>query len=149
MPRNNRAVRNVSGLVLALFLACSCASSAAAPAAGGAKPKPPTTTATMDAYACTSVQALLGHLAVGTAHWSPTRQPFDQAIAVQIRTASANLQKQLPRVRTVAVFRAVSSSANAFNAGATAMTLKKRSQVSRAISATQVAFRNLKKVCGA
>jgi hypothetical protein len=103
----------------------------------------------MDAFTCTSVQALLGHLAVGTAHWSPTRRPFDPAIAMQIRTTSVDLQKQLPRVRTVAVFRAVSSSAHAFNAVATAMTQKKRAQVRHAISATQVAFRNLKKVCGA
>ena len=52
-------------------------------------------------------------------------------------------------MRTVAVERAVSSSAKAFDAVATAMTQKKRAQVNSAITETQVAFRTLKKVCGA
>jgi len=103
----------------------------------------------MDAFACTSVQALLGHLAAGTARWSPTLKPFDPAVAVQIRATSVNMQKQLPRVRTVAVYRAVLLSSKAFGSVATAMVQKKRAQVGRAISATHIAFRNLKKVCGA
>jgi hypothetical protein len=103
----------------------------------------------MDAYTCTSVQALLGHLAAGTVHWSPKRDPFDHAVALQIRTTSADLQKQLPRVRTVAVLRAVASSAKAFSDVASAMTRKKRTEVDRAIRTTQVAYRSLKRACGA
>jgi hypothetical protein len=145
MPKNTRTVRSVSTFVLALLLACSCASGGGSKAASGATAKKP---AFADAYTCASVQALLGHLAVSTTHWSPTLHPYDVAVAQQIRTTSVDLQKQLPKVRTVAVMRAVMSSAQAFNAVATAMVQKKRAQVDHAISTTRVAYRNLKKVCG-
>jgi hypothetical protein len=145
MPRNNRAWRSVSALVLALFFACSCSGGGSSTA--GIKPAARSTPAA-DAFTCASVQALLGHLAVSTTHWSPTVHPFDKTVASQIRFTSISLHKQLQKVRTVAVERAVNSSAKAFNAVANAMTLKKRAQVHRAITATQLAYRQFKKVCG-
>lgn len=148
MPRNNRAWRGVSALVLALLFACSCSGSAKLASSGAVAPAP-RSTPSADAYTCASVQALLGHLAAGTVRWSPKTHPFDPAIATQIRDTSVSLQKQLPKVRTVAVLRAVSSSAKAFNEVATAMTMKKRVQVDRAIASTRVAYAKLKRVCGA
>jgi len=149
MSRTSRAWRSMSGLVLAVFLASSCAGGAQSPTAAGIVAPAPRTSPSADAYTCASVQALLGHLAVTTVHWSPTQHPFDQAVAAQIRSTSVDLQKQLQKVRTVAVLRAVSSSAKAFNAVAAAMSLKERAQVSRAITASQVAYHKLKKACGA
>src|SRR4051812_40563010 len=123
MPTKIRHLRTASALVLVALLSCACSAGARA-SSSGAHPsaRPSSATAQMDAFTCTSVQALLGHLAAGTARWSPTLKPFDPAVAVQIRTTSVNLQKQLPRVRTVAVYRAVLSSAKAFGSVATAMT---------------------------
>lgn len=146
MPRNSRAWRNASALLVALVLTCSCAGGGQGSSAV-VKPAARTTPAA-DAYSCASVQALLGHLAVGTSHWSPKDRPFDRTVAAEIRSTSLSLQKQLPRVRTVVVLRAVSSSAKAFSDVATAMTLKQRARVARAITATQVAYHRLKKACG-
>jgi hypothetical protein len=149
MPRTSRAWRGMSGLVLAAFLVSSCAGGAQSPTAAGTVAPAPRTSPSADAFTCASVQALLGHLTVTTVHWSPTYHPFDPAVAAQIRTTSIDLQKQLQTVRTVAVLRAVSSTAKAFNAVATAMSLKERAQVSRAITASKVAYRQFKKACGA
>ena len=63
-------------------------------------------------------------------------------------STAVSLRKQLLKVRTVAVERAVTSQARAFYDVATAMTAKKRARVHRAIAETQVAYRQLKKVCG-
>jgi len=95
------------------------------------------------------VQALLGHLAVATDHWSPTQHPFDKAMAAQIHSTSVSLQKSLQQVQTVVVERAVSASAKAFGAVATAMTQKNRARVHRAITQTRLAFKSLKRACGA
>jgi hypothetical protein len=147
MPRNSRAWRSVSALVLAFFLACSCSDGGQGSTAADIKPAA-RTTAPPDAFTCASVQALLGHLAAGTARWSPKSDPFDKSVAAQIRSTSVSLQRSLQKVRTVAVLRAVSSNAKAFHAVATAMSLKKRAKVNRAIAATQVAYGKFKRVCG-
>jgi hypothetical protein len=34
--------------------------------------------------ACIGVQAIVAHITVGTARWSPTLRPFDQSIASRL-----------------------------------------------------------------
>jgi hypothetical protein len=60
-----------------------------------------------DRQACVGVEAILAHITVDTAHWSPTFHPFDQDIAVRLASQSRELNSQaagadLPVRRAVA-----------------------------------------------
>jgi hypothetical protein len=102
---------------------------------------------TPDIRACAEVQAVIGHLTVDTVRWSPNLDPFDKAISTQIRLLSQDLAKQAPHAQTQHIRTVVNSNAQAFRAVADAMGGKSSDKVSRAIYATRVAYRDLKKAC--
>jgi hypothetical protein len=104
-------------------------------------------TLTPDIHACAGVQALIGHITVGTRRWSPNLAPFDKGMSSQIRVLSLDLEKQAPQAQTQHIQSVVSSNARAFRALADAMTGKNQRDVIQAIEATKVAYRDLKKVC--
>lgn len=100
-----------------------------------------------DIRACAGVQALVGHIAVSTARWSPAQHPFDKAIATQIRGLSVDLQKQAGRPETEKIREVIHANAGAFAAVADAMSGKDAKVVTRAIEGTKVSYGQLAKVC--
>ncbi|MDQ1538523.1 MAG: hypothetical protein QOE58_2916 [Actinomycetota bacterium] len=104
-------------------------------------------TLTPDIRACAEVQALMGHITVDTARWSPNLNPFDRTVSARIGQLSKNLDKQVPQAKSQHIKAVVHSNAQAFAAVAAAMTAKNTTSVSRAISGTKVAYRQLKAVC--
>jgi len=104
-------------------------------------------TLTPDIRACAGVQALIGHITVGTSRWSPNLFPFDKGISSQIRLLAVDLERQAPQAQTQRIQSVVRSNARAFKAVADAMAAKNERNVLRAIDGTKVAYRALKKVC--
>lgn len=100
----------------------------------------------VDERACAGVQAVIGHLAADTAHWSPQLDPFDKTVSRRIRLRSAELDKQAPRAG-VPVQRAVHATARAFTKVAQAMRSRNRPTLTRAIGGSRTAYRELKRAC--
>jgi hypothetical protein len=99
-----------------------------------------------DQQACVGVEAILAHITVDTAHWSPTFHPFDQDIAVRLASQSRELNSQAAGA-DLPVRRAVAATATAFGGVADAIMAKKRHRLQRAIDASRTAYSGLKVVC--
>jgi hypothetical protein len=142
----------VAGVTLAAVTLSGCGhgtagSGTAPPAQAGALAAGAPLTLTPDIRACAGVQALIGHITVDTARWSPNLNPFDKTISVRISQLSKNLDRQVSQAQSQHIKAVVHSNAQAFGAIAAAMTGKNATSVSRAISATKGAYRQLKSVC--
>lgn len=103
--------------------------------------------AALDSRTCAGVSATVEHLTVATVRWSPVRDPFNPAIAAQIGVLSGELYREAPLASTVHVRLVIASNARAFATVAKAMHSRNGGQVTRAISATRVAYRGLKRAC--
>ena len=99
-----------------------------------------------DQQACVGVEAILAHITVDTAHWSPTSHPFDQDIAVRLASQSRELNSQAQSA-DLPVRQAVAATATAFGGVAEAIMAKRRGQLNRAIDASRKAYSGLKVVC--
>jgi len=141
-----------AGMTLAAVTLAGCGQATAE--GGTAHPAPAATVAagapltlTSDIRACAGVQALMGHITVDTARWSPNLNPFDKTISARIGQLSKNLDKQVRQAQSQQIKAVVHSNAQAFAAVSAAMTAKKATSVSHAISGTKAAYRQLKAVC--
>lgn len=99
-----------------------------------------------DQRACVGVEAIIAHITVDTARWSPTVHPFDQDIAARLASRSRDLDDQAleagPDVR-----RAVAATAAAFGGVAEAIVSKKRDRLDRAVADSRTAYSRLKEAC--
>jgi hypothetical protein len=111
------------------------------------QPSPQSSQVTGDVRACLGAQAVLGHVAAGTARWSPERQPFDTAMASRIRLSSDQLAGQGPQARSPQVRAAVSALARSFRSLSVAMSSRHRREVQAAMHRTQMSYRVLKTTC--
>ena len=99
-----------------------------------------------DTIACNGVQAILSHITVDTARWSPTIRPFDNTIAERLSTQTRYLNQQaLSADSTVRV--AVAVTAKAFGQVSNAIVARSRVRLNRAINHSRSAYSQLKKVC--
>ncbi len=99
-----------------------------------------------DQQACAGVEAILAHITVDTARWSPTVHPFDQDIAVRLASQSRELNGQA-LAADLNVRRAVTATATAFGGVAEAIMAKQRHRLDRAIDESRTAYSALKAVC--
>jgi PBP1b-binding outer membrane lipoprotein LpoB len=104
-------------------------------------------TLTPEVRACAGVRAVISHLTVDTAHWSPSMQPFDRAVAARIALLSGELDKQAPGAGAQQISVAVHGTSRAFTAVSSAMRSHDRARVTRAIAGSRVAYRRLKAAC--
>jgi hypothetical protein len=100
-----------------------------------------------DIRACAGIQALIAHISVSTARWSPNLHPFDKGISGKIHTLSVDLDRQGAQAQTVPIQMVVHSNARAFAAVADAMAGKDIKAVNHSVAASKVAYRQLKKAC--
>ena len=100
----------------------------------------------VDQQSCVGVEAILAHISVDTAHWSPSLHPFDQDIAVRLASQSRELNSQVLGA-DLRVRRAVAATATAFAGVAEAIMTKKRDRLNRAIDASRTAYSELKVAC--
>jgi hypothetical protein len=133
--------------------AVACLTAAVVTACGSHTSAAPTTQAPVSALAaaddkaCAGIEAILAHVTVDTAHWSPGgARPFDQGIATRLATQTRYLTPQAqgagPRVR-----RAVASTATAFDGVAEAIMTKNRAGLEHAILRSRTAYSGLKQAC--
>jgi hypothetical protein len=108
-----------------------------------AQPRPPSG----DVRACLGAEAVLGHVAAGTARWSPERQPFAGPMASRIRLSSAQLAGQGPQARSARVRAAVAGMARSFRSLSAAMDQRDRGAVDAAMRRTRASYRVLKTTC--
>ena len=99
-----------------------------------------------DQQACAGVEAILAHITVDTAHWSPTFHPFDQDVALRLASDSRELNSEDPGA-DLTVRRAVTATATAFVGVAEAIMAKSRDRLNRAIDESRTAYSGLKVVC--
>jgi hypothetical protein len=147
MAQSRQKLNSMLGLAAAAMLVAGCGHVATHVTRAAAPGLDSTAPVSADVRACAGVQAVIGHLTAGTVRWSPTLDPFDKAISAQIRLLSKELDKQAPQAQTPRVQEVVHSNARAFTAVAAAMTSKNAQTVSRAIDASRLSYRDLKKVC--
>jgi hypothetical protein len=102
---------------------------------------------TRDVRACAGIQALIGHITVSTARWSPNLHPFDKVISGKIHALSVDLDKEAAVAQTVPIQMVVHSNALAFAAVADAMAGKDLKAVYKSVAASKVTYRQLKKAC--
>jgi hypothetical protein len=149
--RHRRTIALVS-LALAASATAGCGQSSpdrpgAAPAAASAKPSAAATPITGDVRACLGVEAVLGHVAAGTARWSPQRRPFDKAIAARLRTSSDELAKQGPQAQSTQVRKAVNGIAVSFGSLSDAMAKRDRAEFTAAMAQAKATYKVLKATC--
>jgi hypothetical protein len=148
--RDRRTIALVS-LALAASASAGCSQtpnaspSPAAAASAEASPEPPRITG--DTRACLGVQGVLGHVAAGTARWSPQRQPFDRTIAGRIRLSSDQIASQGSQAQSPRVRAAVSGIARSFRSLSVAMVARDRHEVSTAMARTRTSYKALKSTC--
>jgi hypothetical protein len=138
----------------AVVASCSSAPAAApdasssrvAPASPSASPPAQATLPDDDTRACVGVQAILAHITVDTAHWSPTVHPFDQDIAARLATQTRYLDHQALAAH-LDVRRAVASVATAFGEVAEAIMARSRARLDQAIARSRTAYSGLKQAC--
>jgi hypothetical protein len=155
MGRRHPAATTVTaGVAVALSLsltACGSVAKDAAKDAAGAGLAPSASAAkappAADSRACAGAEAVIGHISVDTARWSPTRKPFDRAVAARIADRAGQLDAQAPVAQDPTVTRAVHSMSVAFSSVSRAMSAHKRVGVNQAITLSRVAYRELKDVC--
>src|SRR4051794_21489123 len=132
---------------LTLVVVAGCgASGSGDTAASPTEPTATTLTPKSDAQACVGVQAIIAHITVDTAHWSPTAQPFDHAIAVRLASESRELNSQALGAG-LPIRRAVAETSAAFGDVADSMMARKTASLQRAIGRSRTAYGALKKVC--
>lgn len=102
---------------------------------------------TGDVRACLGAEAVLGHVAAGTARWSPARQPFSKPMATRIRLSSTQLAHEGRQARSSRIRSAVSGMARSFGSLSAAMGQRDRREVDAAMSQTRVSYQVLKKTC--
>jgi hypothetical protein len=145
-------------LAAVVLTACGSHSSPAATTQAGTSP--PTASAPLqqpaatpgaalpdaDERACAGVQAILGHISVDTARWSPTFRPFDRGIATRLETQTGYLSTQA--LDSSAPLReAVAATAAAFDDVSRAIMAKDRPRLDRAIAHSRTAYSALKNRC--
>lgn len=148
-----RTWRATVGACLTAAVVASCGSHpAAAPTAQAPGSTPSALSSTpppvpdTDVRACVGVQAILTHITVDTAHWSPNVRPFDQAVAVRLASQARQLDSQA-LAAGLQVRRAVAATSTAFGGVAEAMMAKDRARLTRAIAQSQHAYTGLKQAC--
>lgn len=153
-PAATTLTAGVAGVAVALSLSLSaCGATAqdavagADPSGSAASPSTPRATPAADSRACAGAEAVIGHISVDTARWSPTRKPFDRAVAARIADRAGQLDAQAPVAQDATVTRAVHSMSVAFSSVSRAMSARKRVEVNQAITLSRVAYRELKDVC--
>jgi len=99
-----------------------------------------------DQKACAGVGAIIGHIAVDTARWSPRVRPFDRDIATRLATQTEYLDTQALG-SSLPLRRAVAATASAFGDVATAIMAKDRPRLDRAIAHSRTAYSRLKQFC--
>jgi hypothetical protein len=99
-----------------------------------------------DEKACAAVEAIIGHITVDTARWSPSVRPFDRDIATRLATQTDSLNDQA-LAASLPLRRAVATTAAAFGDVSKAIMAKDRSALDRAIPASRTAYSGLKKFC--
>jgi hypothetical protein len=150
--RDRRTIALVS-LALAASATAGCSQSppvARADAAAAVASEEPTTEVaplTGDIRACLGVEAELGHVASGTARWSPQAKPFDKTIAARLRTSSDQLAKQGPQAQSPQVRKVVSGIAESFRSLSAAMAERDRGKVNSAMAQAKVTYKALKTTC--
>ena len=102
---------------------------------------------TRDVRACLGAEAVLGHVAAGTARWSPERQPFSKPMATRIRLSSTQLAHEGRQARTSRIRSAVRGMARSFGSLSAAMGRRDRGEVDAAMHQTRVSYQVLKKTC--
>lgn len=136
-----------AGLAAALLVA-GCGTTGPAPkasqAAIAAAPQGPPSA---DTRACVGAEAIIKHVTVDTARWSPTQQPFDQVVAGRLATQAKYLAAQGPQAQHAPVRTAVAATASAFGGVAASMKARNRSGLTRAIARSRVAYKLLKRAC--
>jgi hypothetical protein len=148
--RHRRTIALVSLALTATATAgCGHASNAAQSnaAAASAQTSPHPRQITPDIRACLGAQAVLGHVAAGTARWSPERQPFAKAMASRIRLSSDQLASQGPQAQSPRVRAAVSDVARSFRSLSVAMDSRNRRKVNAAMLQTRSSYKVLKATC--
>ena len=99
-----------------------------------------------DKKACVGVEAIIAHITVDTARWSPTHRPFDPAIATRLATQTQYLNSQALAADT-RVRHVVAATASAFGGVADAIMARDRAHLDRAVAQSRIAYSSLKKVC--
>jgi hypothetical protein len=122
------------------------ASSPVAAASPSASPPARATLPDDDTRACVGVEAILAHITVDTAHWSPTVHPFDPDIAARLAAQTRYLDRQALAAH-LDVRRAVASVATAFGGVAEAIMARSRARLDRAIARSRTAYSGLKQAC--
>ena len=153
MSTRMRSAQWLSGLCLASVALMSCGneSSGSSPdadhAATAATPRQREARPTADDRVCGGAEAVIAHIAVDTARWSPDRHPFDVAVSRRLASRANDLGAQTQHAHSPEVKAAVGTAAKAFTEVAGAMSSKKRRRVEDAIAAVRVVYRGLEKVC--
>jgi hypothetical protein len=143
-PRQRWAATLGACLTLGVLAGCGAGGSddtAASPTASTASSTPES-----DARACVGVEAIIAHITVDTAHWSPTSQPFDKAIAVRLESQSRDLNSQALGA-ALPIRRAVADTSAAFGDVADAMMARKTASLQHAIARSRTAYAALKSAC--
>jgi hypothetical protein len=102
---------------------------------------------TADVRACAGVQAIISHIAVDAARWSPALAPFDKTVSTRLASEARDLAAQGPHADDPAIQRSVRDTAAAFGGVASAMKSRKRRSVDQAIARTRTTYQDLKQVC--
>jgi hypothetical protein len=143
-----RARAGAAATLAAVLLLAGCGTTDAGPQAKAsavlATPKPPPTA---DTRACVGAEAVIKHVTVDTARWSPTQRPFDKVIAGRLATQAQYLAAQGPQAHDPRVRSAVGATASAFTGVAASMKARNRAGLTRAIARSRVAYKHLKQVC--
>ena len=154
MARSHTILSAAAGVSLAVAMLTGCSTATAAKTPVQTTPSPAATASTAppkvitaNTRACAGVQGVIGHLAADTVHWSPTKQPFDKAIAARIKLLAGQLDRQAGQADSKRVDAAIHLTAHAFTNVSTAMTSKKQSAVTSAIHDLRLNYRLLKAAC--
>ena len=150
--------RAATAACLTALVVSSCGSETPAATAPRALPSSPSASAPSgasgsqaalpdaNARACIGVEAILAHITVDTARWSPALRPFDETIASRLSLETGYLDRQaLAADRHVRV--AVADVATAFGGVADAIMARSRARLKHAIAQSRAAYAGLKTVC--
>ena len=145
---HGRARARAATALTAVLLVAGCGTTDAGP-----KPKAsavlatPTPPRTVDTRACVGAEAVIKHVTVDTARWSPTHSPFDKVIAGRLATQAQYLAAQGPQAKDPRVRSAVGATASAFTGVASSMKARDKAGLTRAIARSRVAYKQLKQAC--
>jgi hypothetical protein len=146
----------VAGCLAAVVVSSCSSAPAAAPGADPSRPAAPAPRSAStppqaslpdaNGRACIGVEAILAHITVDTARWSPTVHPFDQSVAARLADQTRYLDRQA-LAAGLTVRRAVAATASAFGGVAEAIMARSRPRLDRAIARSRTAYSGLKKAC--